>query len=103
MPLVKVGSLAELGPGSVVEVWVGDQRFALCNAGGTVHALDGACLHAGGPLGHGAMNGHQVVCPWHLWEFDCRTGAYDRNPDCRVATFPVTIDGDDILIEVPCA
>ena len=32
---------------------------------------------------------------------DCRTGAFDFNPDVKVATFPVRIEGDDILADLP--
>jgi nitrite reductase/ring-hydroxylating ferredoxin subunit len=103
MPVVKVGSLAHLPPGSVMEVRAGGETYALCNVGGSVYALGGTCLHVGGPLGHGALDGHHVVCPWHMWEFDCRTGEYDRNPAFSVPTFPVRVEGDDILMELPDA
>lgn len=101
MALVKVGTLAQLGPGSVMEAVVDGQPYAVCNAAGEVYALEGACPHRGGPLGHGEMDGHRVVCPWHLWEFDCRTGAYDRDPGVRVAAVPVRVEDGDILLEVP--
>jgi nitrite reductase/ring-hydroxylating ferredoxin subunit len=42
-----------------------------------------------------------VVCPYHLWEFDCLTGEYDYDSTKRVATFEVKVEGGDILIEVP--
>jgi nitrite reductase/ring-hydroxylating ferredoxin subunit len=42
-----------------------------------------------------------VVCPWHAWEWDCQTGANDYDPAQRVATYPVTLDGDDVLVELP--
>jgi nitrite reductase/ring-hydroxylating ferredoxin subunit len=84
---------------------VGDGTYAVCNAGGEVHALDGICPHAGGPLGQGALHGTTLVCPWHAWEFDCRTqvtgpGANEMD-GFMVAKFPVKIDGDDIFIDVP--
>jgi nitrite reductase (NADH) small subunit len=103
MALVRVASVAQLGPGEVMEVRAGDRILAVCNVEGAVYALDGKCLHVGGPLGHGAVNGQHVVCPWHLWEFDCRTGACDFNPAHAVATYAVTVQGDDILVEVPGA
>ena len=53
------------------------------------------------PLGEGALHGSNVVCPWHAWEWDCRTGAYDYDPSKKVATYPVRIEGEDILIEIP--
>jgi len=101
MPLVKVARLSELPPESARECVVGERVFALCHTGGAVTAMDGLCLHAGGPLGHGQIAEGRVSCPWHLWEFDCRTGALDRNPTYRQQTFPVHIEGDDILIEIP--
>jgi nitrite reductase (NADH) small subunit len=101
MPLVKVGSLAALPPGSVMEALVGDGTYAICNARGEIHALDGICPHAGGPLGQGALHGTTLVCPWHAWEYDCRSGANEMDDGLRLPKVPVTIQGDDILIDVP--
>lgn len=82
-------------------VEIGDQSFAICNVAGQVHALDGECPHAGGPLGEGALHGSTLVCPWHAWEFDCRTGANDFDPDVAITTFPVKVEAGEILIEIP--
>jgi len=101
MPFVKVGPAAELPPGSVMPVDIGDQTIALCNVAGELHALDGVCPHSGGPLGEGALHGSTLVCPWHAWEFDCRTGANDLDPDVTVAKFPVKVEAGEILIEIP--
>jgi len=84
-----------------MEAEVGQNTYAICNSGGELHALEGVCPHAGGPLGQGALHGHTLVCPWHAWEYDCRTGANDMDEDVRVVTVPVKIEGDDILIDVP--
>jgi nitrite reductase (NADH) small subunit len=101
MPLVKVALASQLPPGSVMPVDVGEQTFAVCNVGGDLYALDGICPHSGGPLGEGALHGSTLVCPWHAWEFDCRTGANDFDPDVTVATFPVKLEAGEILIDVP--
>ena len=101
MPSIKVGSVAALPCDSVMEVMVGDDLYAVCNAGGTVRALSGVCIHRGGPLGQGQIHEGRVVCPYHLWEFDCRTGEYDYDPAKRVATFQVKVEGDDIYLQVP--
>ncbi|SRR5579883_2743269 len=99
MALVKVGLVSQIPPGTVVEAKAGGATYALCNAGGRLYALDGVCPHAGGPLGHGALHDTTLVCPWHAWEYDCRTGenGFGVTLDC----FPVTIQGDDVLIDVP--
>ena len=100
MAFTKVASLAELAPGTLSEVMVGDNCYAVCNVEGEIHALSGVCLHRGGPLAQGALHGAIVVCPWHAWEWDCRTGANDYNPEQKVATYPVKIEGGEILIDV---
>jgi nitrite reductase (NADH) small subunit len=101
MAWVSVATLSQLAPGSVIEAACGDGLYAICNVDGRIHALSGICPHRGGPLGQGAVNGGSVTCPWHAWEFDCLTGAHDYNPSVRVPTFPVRIDGDSILIDIP--
>ena len=101
MPLLKVGPLQALPPGSVTEVENGDTTYAVCNVEGKLHCVDGICPHAGGPLGQGNLNGSLLVCPWHGWEFDCATGVNDFDEDLRLETFPVHVQGDEILIDVP--
>jgi nitrite reductase (NADH) small subunit len=101
MPFVPVGKISGLPPGSVMECIVGGSPFAVCNVGGAIRALSGVCLHSGGPLGQGQIHAGHVVCPYHLWEFDCITGEYDYDSTKRVATYEVKVEGGDILIEVP--
>src|ERR1700683_3471472 len=101
MPFVNVGPLVELPPDSVKEALVGGYPYAICHVGGEVRALSGICPHSGGPLGQGQIHDGRVVCPYHLWEFDCRSGEYDFDPALRVATYEVRGQGGDILLPVP--
>ena len=101
MALVKVASLSQLPAGSVMEASIGEDHFAICNVDGRIQALAGTCPHRGGPLGQWAINGANLTCPWHAWEFDCRTGEHDYNPAVKIATFPAQVSGDDILIDIP--
>jgi nitrite reductase (NADH) small subunit len=101
MALLKVASVTELPPGTVKEVESGGAMYAVCNVDGTLHCLEGVCPHAGGPLGAGTLNGNNIVCPLHGYEFDCRTGVNDMDEDLQVQTYPVVVQGGDILIEIP--
>ena len=104
MPFVKVANRSALPPDSVIEVMVDDSPYAVCNLAGEIRALSGICIHRGGPLGQGQIHDGHIVCPYHLWEFDCRTGEYDYDPSKRVPTFAVRVEGDDIFLQVPaCA
>jgi nitrite reductase/ring-hydroxylating ferredoxin subunit len=101
MAFQKVAQLSALPPGSVTEVMVDGQPYAICNVGGAVRALSGVCVHRGGPLGQGQIHEGRVVCPFHLWEFDCVTGENDFDPSKRVPTFEVKVEGDDVLLQLP--
>ena len=73
---------------------------ALCNVGGTVHAMNGICPHSGGPLGHGMLSGTTLTCPFHAWEFDCVTGANDMDEGLQQATYPVKIERGEIWVDL---
>ena len=97
---VKALPLRELSPGSAKAVELNGKMIALFNVAGQVHASDNACLHRGGPLGEGALEGGTVTCPWHGWKFDAASGACQMNPKMKVRTYPVKIEGPDIFVDV---
>jgi nitrite reductase/ring-hydroxylating ferredoxin subunit len=99
--LIPVGKLPAFPADSVTEVLVADYPYAICNVGGTLRALSGVCIHRGGPLGQGQLHDGHVVCPFHMWEFDCGTGEYDYDPTKRVATYEVKLEGEDVFLLVP--
>ena len=82
-----------------MEVKIGEDSYAVCNANGELHALTGICPHAGGPIGQGNLQDNLVVCPWHEWAYDCRTGENDYDPDVKLDRFAVKAEGDDILLD----
>jgi nitrite reductase (NADH) small subunit len=72
----------------------------LANIAGELSALDNWCPHRRGPLGQGWVEGKAVVCPWHSWAFDAKTGLAEYPEGERVATFPVRLESNDVLIEI---
>lgn len=86
------------GTGSIVEL--GDKQVAVFCVGGQYYAIDNVCPHRGGPLGEGDLDGTIVTCPWHGWEFDVTSGKSPINPAACVKSFPVKLEGDDVLVEV---
>jgi nitrite reductase/ring-hydroxylating ferredoxin subunit len=100
MAFVKAGMLDDLPPGSAMQAEFGDLAIAICNVGDELHALEGICRHSGGPLGHGALHGHMLVCPWHAWEYDCRTGCNDFDEDIKLAKYPVKVEKGEILVDI---
>jgi len=97
MVRVPVCRLADLPPGSVKHVKLAKTDIALARVGDEVYALSNVCRHAFGPLSDGVLDGYEVMCPWHGWRYDVRTGTTDH-PDADVQTYPVQIADGLVLI-----
>jgi len=101
MPFIKIARRAEMPEeGKVKEIHAASRMFCVARVGGQYYALDNACLHWGGPLGQGVIKKGKIVCPWHGWEFDARTGQLGKDPTNKVATYALKIEGDDVLVEI---
>ncbi len=101
MPRVRVSTLKELPPGSVVEVIADSGAYAVCNADGKLHCITGICPHAGAPLGQRTLHGEMLVCPWHAWEFNCRTGVNDIDDELVLDTYPVSVENGSVFVDLP--
>ncbi len=42
-----------------------------------------------------------MVCPWHAFEFDIRTGVHPGNAEVRLRKIEVAVTGGDVVISVP--
>jgi nitrite reductase/ring-hydroxylating ferredoxin subunit len=98
---VKLAALEELPPGAAKEVEFEGRVYALFNVDGQISAIDGICPHQGGPLADGPLEGTCVVCPWHGWEFDVRTGKTPLGPKIKQTVYEVKVEGQDVLVGVP--
>ena len=97
---VKVARRDEIADGSGKTVEVAGKKIALFNAAGNFYAIADSCVHRGGPLGEGELEGTLVTCPWHGWQYDVTTGCNTDDSKIQVASFPVRLEGDDILVEI---
>ena len=62
---IRVASTDDVKPGNGMVVEMNDKALALFNIDGTIYAIDNTCVHRGGPLGEGDLEGDTVSCPWH--------------------------------------
>jgi nitrite reductase/ring-hydroxylating ferredoxin subunit len=78
----------------------GEKVVCVANVGGTITAMDNVCLHRGGPVGQGEIENGKVVCPWHGWQWDPKTGEATHNPSAKLAVYPLKIENGDVMIEI---
>ena len=100
MPFVRTVKVDEVPPGSVREVVVEGKAIALANIDGSFYAINNTCLHRGGPLAEGPLEGKIVTCPWHGWQYDMTTGKIVQNPAVGVDCYPTEVRGQDVFIDV---
>lgn len=111
---VVVAPAAELPPGERKLVAVNGREIGVFNVNGEYFALLNYCPHRAGPLCYGRMGplvtydeaagvgfereGEILKCPWHMWEFDIRTGKALFDPKMAVRTYAVVQEGDTVVL-----
>ncbi len=101
----RVLSLAELPEVGAVRVVIDGLPVAVVrDEKGHVHAIGDTCSHAEVSLSEGEVEDCAIECWLHGSQFDLRTGQPLALPAIRpVPVYPVTIDGDDVLVDVEVA
>ncbi len=95
---IKIAKKSELPEvDAAAEFTVGDHTICVANVNGEYCAMDNVCPHEGGPLGMGYVDGSKVVCPWHGWEIEAKTGVAATGPG-SVPIYELRIEGDDVLL-----
>lgn len=98
---VKLASQSELPPNNEAKEFpCGDKVICIANVNGVFSAMDNVCLHRGGPLGQGVVEKGKVVCPWHGWAWDPKTGQAAQNPSAKIAVYSLKIENGEVWVEV---
>lgn len=104
MSAIRVCAVSEVPVGEARRVQVGDREVAVVNLGDEgFRAVDTICSHAHYFLDEGEVDvdDETIECPKHGSTFDLNTGKPRSLPaTLPVDTFVVTMENDDILIEV---
>lgn len=98
VPLTSRSSLP--AEGEAKEFPCGDKTICVANINGAISAIDNICLHRGGPLGQGTVEGDKIACPWHGWQWDPKTGEAGHNPNAKLKVYPLKIENDDVMVEL---
>jgi nitrite reductase/ring-hydroxylating ferredoxin subunit len=111
----RVCAVDELPEGGVLLVERGRHSVGVFRVDGRYYAVLNRCPHMGAPLCLGRVTGmaeargpgfdvtwtragELLRCPWHAWEFELASGRSVSDPRVRVRTYPVRVDGDEVLV-----
>jgi nitrite reductase (NADH) small subunit len=103
-----VGQVSDFEAGRRKIVSIRGREVVVFNWRDQFHAFENNCLHMGGPVGEGLLIGkveavmdenrrvvHErfsdevihLVCPWHGWEYDIKTGSVSGDPRRRLRRY----------------
>jgi len=99
MAFLRTAKKDEVPAGTIREFQVDGKTIALANVDGSFHAINNTCLHRGGPLGQGELEGNVVTCPWHGWQYDVTSGKVTMNPSVGVDSYAVEVRGEDVWVD----
>lgn len=104
MPRVRVCAVADVPEGGARRVVVDGREIAVVNLGPAgFRAVGAVCSHARYYLDEGEVDPEleTIECPKHGSTFDLNTGRPKTLPaTAPVPVYDVTVEGDDVLIEV---
>jgi 3-phenylpropionate/trans-cinnamate dioxygenase ferredoxin subunit len=94
-------SLSDVPEEGAVRVVLDGKPICIARSEGEVYAISDICSHADVALSEGDVEGGKIECWLHGSLFDLRTGEPTGLPATRpVATYPVTVEGDDVLVKM---
>ena len=94
-------AVSDVLPGAPLALTVDGVDVALVRDGEEIYAIRDECSHAAIALSEGDVEGCEIECWLHGSRFDLRTGKPTGLPATEpVAIYPVTVDGDDVLVDV---
>lgn len=96
-------ALSDLPEEGAIRVELAGQPLCIARSRGEVFAIADVCSHADVALSEGDVEDGTIECWLHGSRFDLRSGKPTGLPATRpVPTFPVTIKGGDVLVELEC-
>lgn len=116
-----VGNVEEFTDEDRKILTIDGERIVVFRHQSEIFALSATCLHQGGPVGEGVVLGKvegvvdsegrylrdtfseetmHIVCPWHGWAYDIRTGRAAGLPSAGLKTYKATVRDEQVFVDV---
>ena len=121
MPDLYCGKETEFGERDRKIIAQGDLEIGVFRLGGEFYAYENNCPHQGGPVCQGKILGKveevlgadktskglkfsdtdvHIVCPWHGYEYNIRTGRHPGDKNVRLKPFKVAVRSGEVYVVV---
>ncbi len=118
--MIEVCKIEEIEHGESKIVKIKGVEVGVFNIEGEFYALLNSCQHQRGPVCTGDIrrrvggdvpslgklpdeyftDDYVVICPWHGWSYDIRTGKHAGDPNIEIPTYKVVVEDKTIYLDV---
>jgi len=68
---------------------------------GNWYAVRNQCLHHGGPVATGKLEGDNLICPWHGYTYNVTNGQLLIDPGARLDMYAVVVRDREVYLSIP--
>jgi nitrite reductase/ring-hydroxylating ferredoxin subunit len=118
---VFVGASERVPEGGRLVIDIGEKTIGIFRVQGQLYAWENKCAHQGGPVCQGKIiprvtevidqggesrgfafdeSSLHIVCPWHGFEYDIRTGVHPGRPSARLIRVAVEESAGGIYVAI---
>jgi nitrite reductase (NADH) small subunit len=98
---VVVATAAEIPDGQRKIVQVDSLSIGVFHHDGQWYAVRNSCIHRGGPVATGKLEGDILTCPWHGFQFNLRTAVCIADPKAELDRYAVSVVDGQVHLQVP--
>ncbi len=91
-------SIDEMPEGDIKAFTVNGVHLAVFRYNAEFFAVDNRCPHMGYPLSKGSVKDGILICHWHHWQFDLRTGGCFLGGGDDVKSFPMEVSDSKLYV-----
>ena len=99
MKRVQVAGFSELEDRQPIHALVGDVDLVIVRYDDKVSVLYGRCLHRGALLADGHIDGQNLICGVHNWDYRYDTGISEYHNEERLEKFTTWVEDDRVLVD----
>jgi nitrite reductase/ring-hydroxylating ferredoxin subunit len=98
---VMVGRAEDIPDGERKLVQVDDLSIGVFHHQGAWYAVRNSCLHRGGPVAAGSLEGDVLTCPWHGYKYNVTNGELLADPKAKLDMYPVEVRDGELHLQIP--
>ncbi|HEK21584.1 Rieske (2Fe-2S) protein [Mucilaginibacter sp.] len=84
----------------IKKVKVGGKSMCIVNYEGKLYAVGATCPHAGAELSGGWCKEGKIICPFHRYSYDLKTGKGSPGQNDFIDSYPIELRDGEIFVGI---